>query len=204
MSKQIKREIRYITSYGNNNEHYGNVGDPTRMTYKDGGIAHVGDLVAIYANDSKQPSESMVVKDSICSPAFVMGLLSFKENLVRGVFSSIFRIELVKKYYDVEDGYYRGGILKVTTLQKQTEQKKKTSQITVKVKADLLFDRPEVEDINGEDIYIFTGRSVIYVNRLLSEFGMSTCNSNELKSYNKEIGKALAYYRCMNKVRCDE
>jgi hypothetical protein len=105
MSKQIKREIRYITSYGNNNEHFGNVGDPTKMTYKDGSIAHVGDLVAIYANDSKQLSESMVVKDSIST--FVMGLLSFKENLVRGVFSSIFRIELVKKYYDVEDGIYK-------------------------------------------------------------------------------------------------
>ena len=86
----------------------------------------------------------------------------------------------------------------MTTLQKQTEQKKKTSQITVKVKADLLFDKPVVEENKG-DVYIFSGRSVIYINNEFGMWGMATCNSNELKSYSKDIGKALAYYRANNK-----
>jgi hypothetical protein len=196
MSKQVKREIRYG---GKPNTHYGNIGEPTRITYKDGSIAHVGDLVDIYENhgyEKRYLSESMIVRKKDSEP-FVMGLYGYKDTFKNGV-SRNFTIELVKKYYDVEDGYYRGGILKVITHKKQTEQKKKTSQITVKVKADLLFDKPVVEENKG-DVYIFSGRSVIYINNEFGMWGMATCNSNELKSYSKDIGKALAYYRANNR-----
>jgi len=83
----------------------------------------------------------------------------------------------------------------------QTPKKIKIDEITVKIKADvdMYFSKPIIEE-SKEDLYIFAGRTTIYFSKAFGEFGIATVNSNELKSYSKEIGMSLAYRRCYLKV----
>jgi hypothetical protein len=76
--------------------------------------------------------------------------------------------------------------------------KSNTKEPKTQVKVDMLFDKPTVEEDN-KDVYIFSGRTTIYLNIELGVWGMARCNSNELNTYSKEIGKAVAYYHAYNK-----
>lgn len=79
--------------------------------------------------------------------------------------------------------------------------KPKSQPIITELKVDLLFDKPVIEE-NRDEVYIYSGRSTIYINLSLGTYGVATLNSNELKSYSKEIGESLAYRRAF--VRFDE
>jgi len=98
--------------------------------------------------------------------------------------------------------YYAGIGLEIVYLgdePNQTSKNSKLSDITVKIKADLVFDSPVIEETK-EEVFIFSGRNVIYMNLELGCYGVATCNSNEIKSYSKEVGKALAYYRAFKSL----
>jgi len=85
--------------YERNNRHseYGTVGDITFMTYKNGDFMQVGDLVKSTNISDGNNELHFIVKDDDCS--FVMG---YKHDYVINGKSIDFKIELIKKYYDVE------------------------------------------------------------------------------------------------------
>lgn len=80
-------------------EDCGIIGDVTKMTYKDGSFAQVGDVVT-----TNHDGTCFVVKDR--EGYFIMGLKSIGENFSNGVDTKEegWTIELVKKCYDVEVG----------------------------------------------------------------------------------------------------
>ena len=84
---------------------------------------------------------------------------------------------------------------KVKSDEVKSDKKSKVSEIKTKLHVDLLFDKPVIEETK-EEVYIFSGRTTIYINKSLGGYGVATCNSRELSSYNKEIGMSLAYRRC--------
>ena len=75
-----------------------------------------------------------------------------------------------------------------------SNKKSDKTNLTVKLNVDMLFDSPVVEETK-EEVYIFSGRTTAYFNKDLGIYGISTCDSKELPSYNKEIGMSLAYRR---------
>lgn len=76
---------------------------------------------------------------------------------------------------------------------KSTKSKTPTLSTKVNVKVDLLFDSP-VEETHKDGKFIIYGRMVMFIKND-GNHGMAVCNSNELKSYDVEIGKAIAYWR---------
>ena len=77
--------------------------------------------------------------------------------------------------------------------------KPKIQPIITTIKADLLFDKPVVEE-DRDEVYIYSGRTTVYINLSLGTYGVATVNSNELKSYNKEIGQSLAFKRSFDRL----
>ena len=87
---------------------------------------------------------------------------------------------------------------KVKTDEVKSDKKSKVSEIKTKLHVDLLFDKPVIEETK-EDVYIFSGRTTIYINKSLGIYGVATVNSKELNTYCKDTGKAIAFYRAYNK-----
>ena len=83
---------------------------------------------------------------------------------------------------------------KVKTDEVKSDKKSKVSEIKTKLHVDLLFDKPVIEETNDE-VFIFAGRSTIYISKEFGVYGVATVNSNELKSYDREVGRALSYFR---------
>jgi len=79
---------------------------------------------------------------------------------------------------------------------KLVEKPKSKITTNLKVKVDLLFDSP-TEETTKDGKFIFIGRTTIFIANS-GEHAYATCNSNELKSYSKLIGKSIAYYRAFN------
>lgn len=81
------------------------------------------------------------------------------------------------------------------------DKKSKASEIKVplKVRVDMLFDKPVIEETNDE-VFIFSGRSTIYINKEFGIYGVATVNSKELSSYDRETGKAISYYRAFKSM----
>jgi len=98
--------------------------------------------------------------------------------------------------------YYAGIGLEIVYLgdePNQTSKNSKLSDITVKIKADLVFDSPVIEE-SKEEVFIFSGRNIIYIQKTFGQFAIATLNSKELNLYNKEIGMSLAFKRCWDKI----
>jgi hypothetical protein len=77
--------------------------------------------------------------------------------------------------------------------------KSKASEITVPIKVTFdieINDKPIIEE-NDEELIIYAGRHTILYLKEYDSIGMASCNANELESYDKFTGKAIAYYRAM-------
>lgn len=98
-------------------------------------------------------------------------------------------------------GDYPQSPNKVKSDEVKPDKKSKASEIKVpvKVKVDMLFDPPVIEETNDE-VFIFSGRSTIYINKEFGIYGISTVNSKELSSYDRETGRAISYYRAFKSM----
>ena len=77
-------------------------------------------------------------------------------------------------------------------------KKSDKTNLTVKLNVDMLFNKPVVEETEHE-VYIFSGRTTVFIDKEMGIYGVATVNSNELNTYCKETGKAIAFYRAYNK-----
>ena len=77
-------------------------------------------------------------------------------------------------------------------------KKSNKTNLTVKLNVDMLFDPPVIEETK-EEVYIFSGRTTVFIDKEMGIYGIATVNSNELNTYCKETGKAIAFYRAYNK-----
>jgi hypothetical protein len=197
--------IKPIREIKDSSESFGIVGTPTSMVCKKGNQLHVGDIVKVIGKYGEHTPTLIVSSDS----EFVMGWKGIKfEN---GYNTHFGHIELIKKYYDVADGKYHNNHLKISPSyesveivypQEPKQPKSKLSQITVPIKVDVQSKqqpktkqsspRPVIEDDDSET-YIFVGNTVVYLNKECGLYGVSTCGHKDI--YDKEIGKALAFYR---------
>jgi len=107
----------------------------------------------------------------------------------------------IKELNKLLNKYHGLGLQYIGDLPTPQPKKVKTNEIKVKIKADvdMHFSKLVIEE-SKEEVFIFSGRNVIYMNLELGCYGIATCNSDELKSYSKEVGKALAYYRAFNSI----
>ena len=190
-------KLFYKNSNGYSAE-YGIIGKPTCLTYESGETAHVGDIVRIIHSHYKKESEYAFICDNEKDKSFVMGLASISSNnVILGKIDKDFRIELVRKYSTLRNNeQYRSVIAKIT---EEDKKMNKIKEITTTIKADLLFDKPVVEE-DRDEVYIYSGRTTVYINLSLGTYGVATVNSNELKSYNKEIGQSLAFKRSFDRL----
>lgn len=96
--------------------------------------------------------------------------------------------------------YYAGIGLEIVYLGDEPNQTSKKSKLSdVKVNVDMFFSKPIIEETK-EEVFIFSGRVVTYFNKQLGVYGVAVCHEDELKSYSKEVGKALAYYRAFKSL----
>jgi hypothetical protein len=194
------KKVYYLNTNGTKSD-YGTVGTPTKMTYADGSIMHVGDVVKIVRDGTIELKEglSLVVKERRGGEPFIMGLYKYDVKLgkVLEFWGIALTIELVSKYDKLGNFYMQHRSLQVIDVPEKppTIPQKKPQQLTVKVKVDLLFDKPVVEKYKYGNTFIFSGRSVIYINEEVGCYGIATCHPNEIKHYDKEMGMALAYLR---------
>jgi hypothetical protein len=194
------KKVYYLNTNGTKDD-YGTLGTPTKMTYADGSIMHVGDVVKVVESDEPASIEdiSIVVRGSGYETPFVMGLasLDIKLGKVLTSWAENLTIELISKYDTIGNFTLPHRSLQVSDVPEKPPIKpqKKPQQLTVQVKADLLFDKPVVKKYKHGNTFIFSGRSVIYINEDVGCYGIATCHPNEIKHYDKEIGMALSYFR---------
>jgi hypothetical protein len=101
--------------------------------------------------------------------------------------SGVVTVSSIDEDITLNEGYYRFYYSK--------EMFKEFIVTTTEIKTDLLFDKPRIEKSNGE-VYLFTGRSIIYINEELGAWGMSSCSPEDFKKglYSERVGKAIAYF----------
>lgn len=85
-------------------------------------------------------------------------------------------------------------------LYEEPKSTSKISEIKVPIKVDFIFDQPVIEETK-EEVYIFAGRTTVYINKEFGFYGVSTCHEDEIKNYSKLIGKSIAFYRAFNKEK---
>ena len=88
---------------------YGIVGDVTDMTYENGEVMQVGDVVKIFNDGKNTEDDNFVVKDN--TAYFIMGLKGFNFKLGK---HKNWSVELIKKFYEVEDNE-EFSVLKMVT-----------------------------------------------------------------------------------------
>ena len=188
------RELIY--KGGTVEQSFGIVGTPTNQTYEDGSFLCVGDIVKTTGVEEL----SVVVMDGDKKHnTFVMG---FKGREVTDGILIPYDVKttLVRKHYHTSESDYPIRSIHMKTIAEPKQPKSKLSQITVPVKVDVQpvnkpkqsSPRPIIEEDDSET-YIFVGNTVVYLNKECGLYGVSTCGSKDI--YNKEIGKALAFYR---------
>lgn len=188
------RELIYKDAHSE--RFFGIIGIPTTLTYEDGSPMHIGDIVKISGNSEL----SVIVNDGVNrQDVFVMGLRG--SNVTRGIVDDYnhLKITLVRKHFHASESDYPIRSIYMKTVAEPKPPKSKLSQITVPVKVDVQpkpqpkqSQRPIIEESDSET-YVFVGETVVYINKECGLYGVSTCGYKDI--YDKEIGKALAYYR---------
>ena len=90
-------------------EDLGRIGQETKMTYKDGGIVHTGDVVEVFDNGESIGNTFVCQDEEYNKNYFVMGLYNINFN--NGVSDcKEWSIRLVKKFSEVDDGEIIDGV----------------------------------------------------------------------------------------------
>lgn len=158
--------------------------------------------------------DKLTLRDDLIVGKYYGGL-KYLDSMVKPNSNVTFRAyrgegsDSIKIYECDSDFNYSPSMFKNITQNKvksdeiKQDKKSKVSDIRTKLHVDLLFDKPVIEETK-EDVYIFSGRTTIYFSKEMGCYGIATCHSNELSSYNKEVGMSLAYRRShlsLNKKR---
>lgn len=98
---------------------YGTLGTKTKITYEDGSKAHVGDVVTVEYDDMlSKPELTFISKAG--GEIFACGIRSYKENILNGkTYNGEFKIKLIKKYTELENGETHSGITVVLKPEKE-------------------------------------------------------------------------------------
>lgn len=90
-------------------EDLGRIGQETKMTYKDGGIVHTGDVVEVFDNGESIGNTFVCQDEEYNKNYFVMGL--YNTNFNNGISDcKEWSIKLVKKFSEVDDGEIIDGV----------------------------------------------------------------------------------------------
>jgi hypothetical protein len=164
---------------------YGVIGEETSYTYEDGSPIHIGDIIRLYTKDMVKIKElSVVAKTDVAIGA--IGILNSGE-IKFGKTRDGWAVKLVKKYYEVEDGYKIRHMTFTDIEPKPQNKKEKIMNNTQKKKVD-------IQNLKDE-LIITTDNTTIYYNKDFETIGISHCHPDD--EFNSEIGLALAYFRAM-------
>jgi hypothetical protein len=165
------------------------VGNYIKVLRDDGNDLVVGELHKIMPH----PTEEYPVIDEV----FSVWYNKLPEVFTQSDLLNLYNGETDFEYILAKDVEKSKPQTKVEPKVKPTKSKLSGITVPIKIALDIeINDKPIIEE-NDEELIIYAGRHTILYLKEYDSLGMASCNANELESYNKRIGLAIAYRRAM-------